>query len=149
MWEWFLAKYGLCLGEVTDECILDTPALHFLLRSWLHTLDTTDTQGIGKGYTTFLENCIHLGSCCGSILAHLPKVQHGWPSSRQTFQKLKTLHIWFFWKRQVVERLRREVMKPIMMHDSTYTSSLIWLHTIIPLAFNSVAYSSFSLSAYN
>src|SRR5438128_2307050 len=40
------------------------------------------------------------------------------------FNNLK-LCIFGFWKHQVVEHLRREVAKPSMMHDSTYTSSLI------------------------
>ena len=90
VWERFLAKYGLYRGEVTNKCTLDTPVPHFLLPLWVYILDTADIQGIRKGKTTFLETYNHLDSCCGSILPHLPKVQHGWPSAGQTFQRLKT-----------------------------------------------------------
>src|SRR5207244_7871669 len=106
----FLTICELIPSEVINECTLYTLALHFLSLPWLHTLDTAGTQGIGRGYTAFLENCNHLGSCCGSILAHLPKVQHGWPSAGQTFQRLKQiLHINF--RKIAVERLRKGVAK--------------------------------------
>src|SRR5438045_2690332 len=53
------------------------------------------------------------------------------------FNGLKKICILFL-EKQAIECLRKEVVKPIMMHDSTYTSSLIWLHTTY-LSFNSVA----------
>src|SRR5438105_4504891 len=54
------------------------------------------------------------------------------------FNGLQKKNCILVFNKQAVERLRGEVAKTIMMHDSTYTSSLIWLHTTY-LSFNSVA----------
>src|SRR6266542_4892702 len=89
VYEQSLANTELSLDAVLNGCIPDTPVLRSLSQSLLHILGTVGDQGTGKGYTTSLENYTQLGSCCGSIRSHLPKVQHGWPSARQTLRQLK------------------------------------------------------------
>src|SRR6266498_2579618 len=75
-----LADTGLFLGAVPSGCIPDTPALHSLAPPLICILGTVGDQGTGKGCTASPETCARLGSCCGSIRSHLPKVQCGWPS---------------------------------------------------------------------
>src|SRR5438132_10341553 len=77
VYEQSLADTGLFLGAVPSGCITNTPALHSLTQPLIYILGTVGDQGTGKGCTTSLETCTRLGSCCGSICSHLPKVQRG------------------------------------------------------------------------
>src|SRR5205809_1617624 len=72
-----LVDTELSRGAVPSRCILDTPALRSLAQSLIHILGTVGDQGTGKGRTTSPKTCTQLGSCCGSIRSHLPKVQRG------------------------------------------------------------------------
>src|SRR5438034_5149109 len=67
----------LSLGAVPNGCIPDTPALRSLAQPLIYILGTVGDQGTGKGCTASLETCTQLGSCCGSIRSHPPKVQRG------------------------------------------------------------------------
>src|SRR5438105_7787934 len=71
------ADTELSLGTVPSGCIPDTPALHSLAQPLIYILGTVGDQGTGKGCTASPETCTRLGSCCGSIRSHPPKVQCG------------------------------------------------------------------------
>src|SRR5438045_2487020 len=75
VYEQSLADTELSLGAVPNGCIPDTPALHSLAQSLIHILRIVGDQGTGKGCTASPETCTRLGSCCGSIRSHPPKVQ--------------------------------------------------------------------------
>src|SRR6266540_3133755 len=77
VYEQSLANTELSLGAVPSGCIPDTPALHSLAPPLIYILGTVGDQGTGKGCTASPETCARLGSCCGSIRSHLPKVQRG------------------------------------------------------------------------
>src|SRR6266508_1888517 len=72
-----LVDTKLSRGAVPSGCIPDTPALHSLAQSLIHILGIVGDQGTRKGCTASPETCTQLGSCCGSIRSHLPKVQRG------------------------------------------------------------------------
>ena len=77
VYEQSLANIELSLGAVPSGCIPDTPTLHSLAQPLIYILGTVGDQGTGKGCTASPETCTRLGSCCGSIRSHLPKVQRG------------------------------------------------------------------------
>src|SRR6266508_967505 len=77
VYEQSLADTRPFLGTVPSGCIPDTPALHSLPQSSIHILGTVGDQGTGKSCTASPKTCTQLGSCCGSIRSHLPKVQRG------------------------------------------------------------------------
>src|SRR6266540_7566578 len=77
VYEQSLAGTELSLGAVPSGCIPDTPALHSLAQSLIHIPGTVGDQGTGKGRTASPKTCTQLGSCCGCIRSHLPKVQRG------------------------------------------------------------------------
>ena len=77
VYEQSLADTGLFLGAVPSGCIPDTSALHSLAQPLIYILGIVGDQGTGKVCTASPETCTQLGSYCGSIRSHLPKVQRG------------------------------------------------------------------------